>query len=100
MPVLLVYAVIIVVTAVVGHIVLAVLSPNDAQASLDERERKIIDKAGHLSCYVFAVGTLLSLGAYIFIFNGNMLFYGVFGSLMLSQLAEYFVQIYFYRSVI
>ena len=92
-----VYTVILVIVAVVGHILVAVLAPKDADAPLDERERKIFDRAGHLSGYIFGFGVVFSLGLYLFSYNGNLLFYGVFASLMVSQLAEYVFQIFLFR---
>jgi hypothetical protein len=74
-----------------------ILSPKEANAPLDERERKIVHRAGNLSSYVFATGVVLSLGVYLFSASGDLLFYGVFASLMLGQLAEYLIQIALYR---
>lgn len=96
-PVVFVYTIILVIAATLGHIVIAIFAPKDANTHSDERERKIFDRAGHLSGYVFAAGVVLSLGIYIVSYDGNALFYGVFGSLMFSQVSEYAFQIYFYR---
>ena len=100
LPVLGVYTVILVIVAVAGHMVAAVVSPKEANASLDERDRAISHRAGHLSGTLFAAGTILALGFYLFSYDGNLLFYGVFASLMISQLAEYAVQILLYRSTV
>ncbi|MCG8418029.1 MAG: hypothetical protein MJE77_08825 [Proteobacteria bacterium] len=98
LPLVAVYTVILIIIAIVGHVVIAVFAPKDANTALDERERQIFDRAGHLSGYVVGVGVLLSLGLYLFSYSGNLLFYGVFASLMISQLAEYAIQIFLYRS--
>lgn len=99
-PIVVVFTVLLASMATAGHIVIAVLSPKDANAPVDEREQKIFDKAGKLSGYVFGFGVIFSLGLYLFVNDGNLLFYSVFGSLILGQLAEYFLQIALYRSVI
>jgi len=100
LPTVVVYTVILTVLAVVGHIVAAITAPKEASAPLDERERRITDRAGHLSSYFLGAGVLLALTVYLFSYDGNVLFYGVFASLMLSQLAEYVLQIFFYRSFV
>jgi uncharacterized membrane protein (DUF485 family) len=97
LPVVVVYTVILTIIAAISHIVIAIFAPKEANASLDERERRIFDRAAHLSGYVFGSGVILSLGVYLITYNGNLLFYSVFGSLMLSQLFEYVFQIALYR---
>lgn len=99
-PLILIYTAFLVVVAIVGHIVIAVLAPKDANAPLDERESQTFCRAGHYSSYVFAVGVLISLGIYLISNSGDLLFYTVFASLMVAQIAEYFFQILFYRTPI
>ncbi len=70
----------------------------DADAPSDEREKLIFDRAGHYSSYVLAAGVLVSLGTYLLSGNGDLLFYVVFASLVASHLAEYMLQIIFYRT--
>lgn len=98
LPLITRYTIALVVIAVIGHVVTAILSPKDANAPADERDKRITDKAGHLSGYVLGFGVVMSLGAYLFLHNGNLLFYGVFASLMLSQIIEYAVQLLLYRT--
>jgi hypothetical protein len=93
----LVFTVVIIVLAIVGHILIAALSPQDADAASDERERKIAGKAAHLSGYVLGVGAIGALALYLFTYDGNLMFYIVFGSLILSQLAESAVRILLHR---
>jgi len=69
-----------------------------AGAALDERDREVLTRASHRSGYVFALGSILSMGAYLLSHDGDLLFYGVFASLMISQLCEYGVQIFLYRT--
>jgi uncharacterized membrane protein (DUF485 family) len=98
MPLVIGYTVTVVVMAVVGHIVIAILAPKEANASPDERERQIFNRAGHYSSYFFVTGVVLSLGYYTFSHNGDLLFYCVFASLMLGQVMEYLIQILLYRT--
>ena len=98
MPQIVAYTVCLVVIAVIGHIVIAALAPKDADAPADEREQLIFDRAGHYSSYLLAAGVLVSLGSYLVSGNGDLMFYVVFASLIVSHLAEYVLQIIFYRT--
>ncbi len=98
LPTVFVYTVVLVALAILGHIVIAVMAPKDANAASDERDKQISAVAGHYSSVLLGVGVLMFLGIYLFSYNGHLLFYGIFGSLMLSQIAEYALQIKFYRS--
>jgi hypothetical protein len=100
LPTLVKYAVILIVIAVVGHIIIAVLAPDEANETTDERERRAADRAGHASGYVLGIGVLLALGLYLFTHDGNAMFYLLFASLMLSQLVEYGIQILLLRTKI
>ena len=99
-PLIVIYTACLVVIAIVGHIVIAVLAPKEANAPADEREKLIFVRAGHFSSYVFAVAVMLSLGVYLVSGSGDLLFYTVFASLMLAQIAEYLLQVFFYRTAI
>ncbi len=99
-PVVVVYTVVLVIVSIIGHTLIALLSPKDASSAYDERERRIVDRAGNLSGYVFGAGVLLSLALYLFSYDGNLLFYAVFASLMLGQLAEYVAQILLFRGTV
>ena len=100
MPSLLTYTVILIVIAIVGHIVIAAFAPEDANEATDEREKRANERAGHWSGYVLGLGVLLALGLYLFTYDGNVMFYVLFGSLMLSQLVEYALQILLLRTSI
>lgn len=100
LPLVIVYTVCLVVLSVIGHIVIAIMAPKEANAPADEREQLIISRAGHYSSYLLGVGVVLSLGSYLFLRDGDALFYAVFASLMASQIAEYVLQIIFYRTAI
>lgn len=99
-PVVAIYTIILVAVAAAGHIVAAIAAPKEANAPLDERDSKISHRAGHLSGYVASAGAILALGLYLFAYDGNLLFYAVFASVMVSQLAEYAIQIFLYRSAV
>lgn len=98
LPMIAVYTVLLVVLAIVGHIAIAVLSPKEANAPLDERERRIFDRAGNVSGFVFGFGAIVALGLYLLSHSGDALFYLVFASLMVSQLTEYAARIFLYRT--
>lgn len=97
-PIIIFYTVVLVVVAIIGHIAIAIFVPKEANASIDERERQIFDRAARLSGYIFTIGVVLSLIFYLISYDGNMFFYTVLGSLIIGQLAEYGSQIYFYRA--
>jgi len=97
-PLIVLYTVCLTVISVIGHIVIAVLAPKEANAPADERERLIIVRAGHFSSYLLGTGIVLSLVLYLVSGSGDLLFYAVFASLMLGQIAEYVLQVIFYRT--
>lgn len=99
-PMIMKFTFVVVVVAIVGHAVTAALAPSEASAELDERERQIMVRAGHYSGYVFGFGVISSLGVYLFVHNGDLLFYSVFASLLLSQIVEYLTQIVLYRTAL
>jgi hypothetical protein len=100
LPLVAVYTALLVLVAIAGHVVIAVFTPREANARLDERERKITIQAGHRSGDVFGMAIVLSLGLYLVTYDGNLLFYCVFASLMISQLIEYGLQILLYRTAV
>lgn len=97
LPLVLTYTIVLVAIAVAGHVAAAISSYREADAPMDERERRIVERAAHLSSYVLGAGVVLALGLYLFTQQGHLLFYVVFASLMLSNLAEYALQILLFR---
>jgi hypothetical protein len=95
-PIIIAYTITLVVVTTLGHIGIAIFAPKEANASSDERERQIVGRAAHLSSYALAASVVLCLGFYLISHDGNVLFYGVFGSLIISQLAEYAFQVHFH----
>lgn len=87
-----------VVFSIAAQIVLAIMSPREASSPADERERLVINKAGHFSSYVLAIGVITGLGFYMVTQDGMNLFHIVLTSLILGQIVEYGAQIYLLRS--
>lgn len=96
-PKLIMYTIILVVLSIVGQTLIALSSPKDANAGADERDKIIETKAGHWSGYVLGFGAVSGLIHYLAFNQGSMLFYIIFGSLIISQLVEYLMQILLYR---
>ncbi len=91
------YVMLVVIASIVAMSVLGVANHQEANAPADEREKRALDKAGHWSGYVMGFGMVTGLLHYSVLQDGNMLFHVAFGSLMLSQIAEYGLQIWFFR---
>jgi hypothetical protein len=91
------YVTLVVITSIIVNVMLAIMSGKEANAPADEREKAILDKAGHWAGYVLAVGAFGGLWHFGWLGDGNLMFHIVFGSLMLSQIAEYAFQIFLYR---
>ena len=87
-----------VVLSIAAQVVLAIVSPREASNPVDERERLVIDKAGHFSSYVLATGVVVGLGMFMVSQDGIKLFHMVLTSLILGQIAEYGAQIFLLRS--
>jgi hypothetical protein len=91
------YVVATICLSIVVQIALAVFSRRDANRPADERERLAIHKAGHWAGIVLAVIVVSAALAYPWQTSGGRLFQAVIGGLILSQLAEYGLQIVFFR---
>ena len=98
MPSIVFFTLILLTVTIVGHIGVAIYARKDALAPRDERDRRIAARASVTSGYVFGVGIFLSLASYLYYFDGNLLFYGVLAWLTISQLVEYALRIFLYRS--
>ena len=97
LPVVVIYVFILVLIAIFGHAIAALMNPAAANTPADEREKAITARGGAAAQVVLGVGILLSLGMYLLSYDGHALFHWVFGSLMLSQLTEYVTQIFLFR---
>lgn len=91
------YILLVIVLAVIVQTVLAVLSPAEAMAKADERDRLVIHRAGHIARIVLVIAVLASAATYIALPNGNMLFHHIIGALIVAQLVEYGAQLVLYR---
>ncbi|MCF6328390.1 MAG: hypothetical protein L3J02_01130 [Henriciella sp.] len=91
------YIVFVVIASIIAMSALGIANHREANAPADEREKRALDKAGHWSGYVMAFGVISGLMHYSVKQDGNMLFHIAFGSLMLSQISEYMLQILFFR---
>lgn len=97
LSIIIAYVVVLALVSVFGQVAIALFAPRDAGAAADERDRRIADRAGHLSGNVLAVGVVLALGMYVLGHPGSHMFHAVLFSLMSAQLAEYGLQIWYYR---
>ena len=91
------YVLLVIIASIAAQTTLALLSPKEANASPDERERPLLDRAGNWSGIVLGAGAISSLIYYLVHSNGNLLFHMVMGSAILSVIAEYAFQIILFR---
>jgi hypothetical protein len=93
MTVLVPYVGLVVIASIVAQTTMAILSPREAHAPADERERLVLDRAGNWSGSVLGIGAVTSLLHFLYHGDASLLFHMVMGSLILSQIAEYTLQI-------
>ncbi len=91
------YVVLVVIASIIIMSVLGASAADEANAPADEREKLVVDRAGHWSGYILAFGVAIGLFHFWAQGDGNFLFHACFASLMLSQIAEYGFQIWFLR---
>lgn len=89
--------IIIVAIAIFGHAVAAIGNPMDANAPEDERDRLVVWRAGNLSGALLGVICMLGLFAFAVIGSGNLLFHIIVAGMVVSQIAEYALTIWYYR---
>jgi hypothetical protein len=87
------FTLLLVIGSIAVQTTLAILEPKEANAPADERERPLLDRAGHWSGVVLGTGAATALLHFFYYQDGVMLFHLVMGSLILSQTAEYAFQI-------
>jgi len=97
LPTIIAYTIALTLLAILGHIVIALWNPKEANAATDERDRLISIRASHFSSYILAIGVVIALGLYLIQYDASVMFYTIFGSLILSQITEYLLQITYYR---
>ena len=98
LPLVIVYIVVIVVLSIIGHILIAVSRPSEADDMMDERDKLVAARAGNIAGLVLGIGLISALGGYLINYDGNQLFHAAFGALMVSQIAEYAARIVYYRA--
>ena len=97
LPLMIGYVVFLVVAAIMAAVIISATKPSEANASLDEREQLVQFKGEAWSGR--AMGFLIICALIDFGVNGdgNRLFHLVFAIMIVSQIAEYGLQILFYR---
>ena len=98
LPLVIVYIVVIVVLSIIGHILIAVSRPSEADDMMDERDKLVAARAGNIAGFVLGIGLISALGGYLINYDGNQLFHAAFGVLMVSQITEYAARIVYYRA--
>ena len=97
LPVMVGYVVFLVVMAIIAAIAISITKPSEANASLDEREKLIQFKGEAWSGRAMGFLVLCALLDFGLNGDGNRLFHAVFAIMIISQIAEYGLQIFFYR---
>ena len=97
LPFVIGYVVLITIAAIIASIAIAISKPSEAEASLDEREKLIQFKGEAWSGRAMGFLVLCALVDYGLNGDGNRLFHAIFATLILGQIAEYGIQIFFYR---
>ena len=83
--------------SLVTHIFLAVRSPSEANAALDERERQIHLRATRPAYYVLLVGAFLVVGTLHLHVNSWLMAHSVLFVIWVAELTNYGTRLYFYR---
>ena len=92
-PLFFVFTGIIVAIAILGHTVVALWRPQEANQALDERERMVAYKAGHWSGNIMGFGIVSALVTHLVLFDSSLLFHMVLASLFVAQVGEYILTI-------
>lgn len=87
----------LVALAILGHAVAALGNPLNASEPEDERDRRIVWRAGNLSGALLGAIIVMTICAFAVWNNGNLIFHALVLGLVISQLAEYALTIWFYR---
>ncbi|MXP30080.1 hypothetical protein GRI58_14820 [Porphyrobacter algicida] len=94
------YVLPVIVLSIIAQAVLAFLSPREANARADERERIVMDRAGHWSGIVLGLGVIAAISMYIGGWSATLLVHAIVGALIVAQLAEYLFQVFLFRRTI
>ena len=91
------YVLAVIVLSIVAQVILAILSPKEADAPADEREKIAIDRAGNWSGVILGFGVITAIVMYIGGWTPTMLVHAIVGALIISTIAEYVFQIILFR---
>ncbi len=97
LPVFIKLTVSLIVVSIVGQIVLSVTAIKHAEQKATTYERRIATSARAIAGVVLAVGVVSALMLFVLTRESNLLFYACLGSLVVSQVVEYAVQIVHFR---
>tara|TARA_Y100001963_G_scaffold154264_1_gene242648 strand:- start:412 stop:831 length:420 start_codon:yes stop_codon:yes gene_type:complete len=97
LPVFIKLTVTLIILSVIGQIVLAIANHKQAEQKADEREKVFIRRGQAAAGGVLAFGVVTSLLHFLFLSDGNLLFYSCLLSLVVAQVVEYAVQIASFR---
>ena len=89
--------VVIVAIAIFGHVIAAVIDPASADAPEDERDTRIAQRAGNFAGWVLSIVVMVGIWNFAVRGDGNMLFHILVMGMVLSQLTEYALKLWFYR---
>ncbi len=92
-----VFTIAIVALAIVGHIIAALTNLSDADAPEDERDRLVALRAGNISGILLAASVMIGISAYAVLGSGHLLFHMMVAGLVLAQVCEYALTIWYYR---
>lgn len=91
------YVLTVVVLSIVAQTVLGALSPGEAEAPADERERLALAIAGHRSGQALAALVVMAGAVFLFHGQGVVLFHCLVFALIIAELVEYGLQVWFLR---
>ena len=94
---LLPYVLLVIMGSIAVQVIVAVSSYRDAGRPADERERLAIDRAGNWSGTILGAGVVLAIVAHLATNGDANLLVWAMAALIVAQLAEYVLQIVFFR---
>ena len=83
--------------AIFGHAVAALGNPADADQPEDERDARVAQRSGNIAGYVLGAAVMSGIWSYALIADGNLLFHILVLGLVVSQISDYGLSIWFYR---
>ncbi len=89
--------VVLIFLSIFGHLIGALFTRSRANDVSDERDKAIRQKSGNISGNILGASVLMVLLGSLMNQNAFLLFHAVFACVLMSQIAEYVLQIVFYR---